>query len=307
MFRRRLYKYINQMARLDPPTTIIGAGAVGTAIGEALLRKGYPIVSVISKTLKSARTLAKRLDCPIASNRITSIPAITRLIVVAVPDPIIPEIDHALASHPSLPFRRLLAFHTSGVLPASVLEHLSHRGSGVAAIHPIQTFPRHSTIPTQALDGIYFGVDCPKKVLPGVRKVVSDLKGEIVVIPPDLRPLYHAACVFSSSYSIVLLQGISAIGKKLGMGNAWYDVFGPLMKTATENMIRQSPAEALTGPILRVDLQTLASHRSSLTTHAPELLPLYVAFGKETARIARKSRRITPRQYNAIVRVLENR
>ncbi len=289
-----------------PPITIIGAGAVGTAIAYALYDVGYPIVSVISKTLKSAQQLATTVQCKTASTSVQDISSSTQLLIVTVPDAIIPEIDRQVSLVKNLPFKKLITIHTAGILPASIFKKLKQKGVTTAAVHPIQTFPKltKKNSSTVTLEGIYFGVDCEKKTIPNIKKIVGDLGGKIVFIPENLRPLYHTTCVFASSFLTVHMSAIAELSKSLKLTSPWLDVFNPLMTVSIQNLIQTSAGTSLTGPVIRKDFFTLESHLKSLNKFAPEIIPFYTVCTTEVARIATASGRISEKDYITITLLL---
>jgi len=58
------------------------------------------------------------------------------------------------------------------------------------------------------------------------------------------------------------------------------------MTATMENTVRTSAAEALTGPVLRGDLDTIGMHLRALEKFAPDFIPLYTVAALESASIA---------------------
>ncbi len=58
------------------------------------------------------------------------------------------------------------------------------------------------------------------------------------------------------------------------------------MTATMDNTVRASAAEALTGPVLRGDTETIGAHLGALEKFAPEFIPLYTIGALEVARIA---------------------
>ncbi len=290
-----------------PPTTIIGAGAVGSTLAQAIHTKGYPIVSVISKTESSAKKLARKVRCRIASTELKLINPSTRLIIVAVPDSSIMEISRALARLKHLNFKQLLVTHTSGMYSASALNAVGKKGASVTSLHPIQTFPKLSSkkSPSISLDGIYYGVDCKKESLGKIKKIIHDLNGNIVIIPPELRRLYHATCVFASSYFVMLSNVVAELSQSLKLKEPWQKVFSPLTNSAINNARTLSPANALTGPVVRGDIIGILNHMVALEQFAPDVIPLYTFGALEIARIATLHNKLSIKQYLTIDKLFD--
>ncbi|MBI5215838.1 MAG: DUF2520 domain-containing protein [Ignavibacteriae bacterium] len=291
-----------------PLTTIIGAGAVGSTLAQALHKKGYPIVSVISKTETSSSKLARKVHCKLASTDFKNIDPSTRLIIIAVPDTELFEVSHAIARLKTLIFKQLLVVHTSGRYPASTLNTIKRKGAAVASLHPIQTFPKPAKSKSSpiSLDGIYYGVDGDKKVLARIRNIIHDLNGNMVIIPARLRLLYHATCVFSSSYFVMLTNIVAELSQSLKLKEPWQKVFGPLTNAAINNARTQTPANALTGPIMRGDIFGILNHMEALEQFAPEFLLVYTFGALEIARIAAREGLISEQQHKEIGRMFSD-
>ncbi|MBI3765591.1 MAG: hypothetical protein HY277_03700 [Ignavibacteriales bacterium] len=125
-----------------PNVSIIGAGIVGSTLAVALFDKGYPIVSIISRTGRAALALAKFVQCKKVSTQLEDLEPQTDLLLVTVPDDLVAEIGFRLAKIKQLRFKKLFVIHCSGVHSADVLNPLRNKGASVAAMHPVQTFPR---------------------------------------------------------------------------------------------------------------------------------------------------------------------
>jgi predicted short-subunit dehydrogenase-like oxidoreductase (DUF2520 family) len=69
-------------------------------------------------------------------------------------------------------------------------------------------------------------------------------------------------------------------------------VLKPLITGTIHNIERIGPQAALTGPVVRSDLQTVKSHLQAMRAHAPEWLPLYRSLVQGTAELACKAGRI---------------
>ena len=80
--------------------SVIGAGAVGSTLAIMLYRSGYHVVSIISRRKESARTLARQVKCNLYSNSLRSLPAATEIIMMAVPEEYLRELQVNLRTMP---------------------------------------------------------------------------------------------------------------------------------------------------------------------------------------------------------------
>ncbi len=289
-----------------PRVSVIGAGGVGSSLARALHETGYSIVSVISRSGRSALALAKAVKCRKAGTVVGDISSLSEIILIATPDGAVGEISKELSKSKTLKFKKLFVAHASGVLSADVLEPLKRKGATVASIHPVQSFPSASSHSGKSggaskLRGIYFGIDGEPRAVARAELLVNAIGGKSIIIPRELKPLYHVACVFASGYMVVFLNAISELAKRLDLRASWTEVFGPLMTLSMENSVKNTTANALTGPILRGDMATVDCHLVALSKHAPEFLPLYTIGGIEVARIAKEHGRISQQEYDGII------
>jgi predicted short-subunit dehydrogenase-like oxidoreductase (DUF2520 family) len=286
-----------------PKVSIIGAGKVGSTLVLALYKKGYPIVSIISRKGHSALSLAKAVKCKRASTQLIDLSPDTELIIIAVTDGELPQIVKQLTKIKKIKFKKLFIMHTSGVHSTRVMEPLKKMGATVASVHPIQTFPeKQSLLHLQSkLHGIYYGINGSTKAIVKAERLVADLEGKAIEIPEDMKSLYHVACVFASGYMLTFLNVIKELSQSIHLKASWTEVFGPLMTNAMENMVKTSTSDAITGPILRGDIETIEEHLKTLSLHAPQFIPLYTVTGIEMARIAKDHNKIEQKNFIEII------
>jgi predicted short-subunit dehydrogenase-like oxidoreductase (DUF2520 family) len=269
--------------------TIIGAGKVGSVLGRILIEEGERVVCVVSRRRSSARRAAAFIGARSFSTRLSDIPAVTDLIFITTPHAEIEEVARSLAQLEHLAFRRLAVCHASGIHTARALEPLAERGSEVFSFHPLQTFPRdfrpRDILPSAR--GIVYGVDGSSAALSRARRLARSLRGRILLVPPERRVLYHAACVVASNHLTTMLWVVQKMGERCGMQpKEFWNVFGPIVSATLQNVGGSSPAEALSGPIARGGIETLSLHVDSVRGALPVFLPYFVAVSRETVRLA---------------------
>ena len=150
------------------------------------------------------------------------------------------------------------------------------------------------------LDGATFGVTCPEPLRAWCDAFVADLGGTALHITDDERPLYHAALVMASNFSV-------ALGRRRRRAARRTRDPRPLLRAAVENVARLGPDQALTGPIVRGDAGTVRAHLAALPTHLIE--PYVVNARRVLARAAaagrlepeRRQRASRPRWTEAVI------
>src|SRR5690606_8021447 len=117
------------------------------------------------------------------------------------------------------------------------------------------------------------------------RRLVRALGGRPFVIPPTLRPLYHAAATYASNYLVALIAVAARLMQSAGVDQEdALPAMLHLVRGTLDNLEQLGPAAALTGPIARGDVDTVRLHLARLSD---EDRALYCALGRETVRLAR--------------------
>lgn len=271
--------------------SIIGAGRVGSTLALLFSKNGFPIVSIIGRTIRSARMLARVVHCRHYSSQIETIHPSTEILVFAVPEPILETIISRVAKtslHPRY------AFHVSGVHTSDVLKPLKKKGTVIFSLHPIQTFPHSISFEEQlsAMEGIPYGFEGERSALRLARTLVTKFGGTMFIIPKEKKILYHTACVFASNYTIALLSVVEELLKSISP-KATLSIVRPLIETSIRNAVHGNVRDALTGPIARGDTETLRKHIQALSTVSPSLISLYKQLGVVAAQIARSTGTLT--------------
>jgi len=283
---------------------IIGAGTVGSVLGRLLINKGHRVACVVSRTMTSARRAGRFLRCRNVTTSLDEIPAGINLLLITVPHDAIAGVASALAATDRLDFRKLWVCHASGMLTAAVLDPLAQRGSRVFSFHPLQTFPRsfHPRDILESARGIFYGVDGSPKAIAAAGRLARELDGQIIVIPPERREFYHAACVVASNHLTTLMWVLERMFHVLGTrGRKFSRVFESIMTTTLRNVTSTSPAKALSGPVARGGIDTVGGHLASIRKHLPEIMPYFIAMTAESVRLAKEKGSIDEACFEAMM------
>jgi predicted short-subunit dehydrogenase-like oxidoreductase (DUF2520 family) len=288
---------------------IIGAGNVGLVLGRLLVERRNVISSVVSRTQPSARRGGRFLQCRNVSTSVAAIPANTDLIMITTPHHAVESVAQDLSRLDQLNFGRIAVCHASGVLTAAVLEPVRQRGAVVFSFHPLQTFPRNFS-PRDIVDsarGIYYGIDGSRAGVRMAQRLAAELGGAIVEIPPEMRALYHAACVVASNHLTTMLWILEEMFTSLHTRKRhFFEVFKPIILATLRNVEATSPSRALSGPVARGGVETVAEHFSSLGQYLPDLLPYYALLSRETVKLAVKKGSIDAARAEALATLIHN-
>ena len=232
---------------------LVGPGRAGSSLALALLARGWRAVAVTGRSAdaRSTRAAVARLGCPPAEAAVAGRGA--ALVVVATPDAAIDAVAAALA--PGLEPGALVV-HCSGArgLDALACVHAARPDVEIGALHPLQTLAAADPAP---LVGAWAAVAGPL----AVTELALELGLRPFVVPDDRRAAYHAAAVVASNHVVALLGQVARIAAVAGVP---VDAFWPLIDTTIANVEARGVADALTGPVARGDLATVAAHLDAI-------------------------------------------
>lgn len=258
--------------------TVVGAGSVGSVLSQMLKRRGHSVVSIISKSRKSARDLAELVRCKNAGDDLSAISPDTTFLLITTPDSAVEQVALSISGI-ALPFAKIFVAHTSGALSSDVLSSLADRGARTFSFHPIQTFPANgrSAFPLSSMKDVWYGFEGPKNTRPLAQRLTKILGGRFLEVPKEKKVLYHLACVFASNYPVVILGAVERLAQQVSGGDI--TPFQKLFESSGQNAFRMDASKALTGPISRGSTSIIHRHMAELSSKEPELLRMYSSLG----------------------------
>jgi len=158
--------------------------------------------------------------------------------------------DKAIAEFIELyPFlREKLLVHCSGCLTVP----------GVPSAHPLMTFISGEGLDLARYQKIPFILS---EEAPDLATLLPGLPNVAYRIPERLRPLYHALCVLSGNFTVILWQKIfKEFEERLQIPAT---VAQPYLEQITRNLLAD-PQKALTGPLVRDDQKTIDANLRAL-------------------------------------------
>jgi len=284
--------------------SIVGAGRLGTALGAALVRRGWRLALVVDKDAAAARESRRLIGAGRAASAIGRSSRPGDIVIIAVPDDAVGRVASALASS-GRSWAGRTVFHTSGLLPARALRPLRERGARVASLHPVQAFARKDA-PSRAFCGITWGIEGDEEAVSTAEALVRGLGGHVLLLSEKNKPLYHAACALASN-GLVALEG-TAIGLLRAAGideKTASGVLLPLVQGTLQNVKNLGPERALTGPVLRGDEATVRKHLEALCQD-PGAREIYQVLGRRILRLAARGG-LPDGRIRALKRLLEDR
>ena len=128
----------------------------------------------------------------------------------------------------------------------------------------------------------------------------------MITVAPENRALYHAALCVMSNYLVALADLGSGLLAHSGMDRAEaLAAAEPLIRGTVENIGSVGVPDALTGPIARGDIATVARHLQALDAIDKKTGDTYRALGVYTVDIARRKGRLQARDARKLIRLLQ--
>jgi predicted short-subunit dehydrogenase-like oxidoreductase (DUF2520 family) len=169
-------------------------------------------------------------------------------------------------------------------------------------MHPAMTFTG-TAVDLPRLRGCVFGVTAEGDDRALAETLVSDLGGVAMFVPEDKRTLYHAGLAHGANHLVTLVAQAMELLSASGAEDP-AATLRPLLTAALDNALADGDA-ALTGPIVRGDVNTVAAHLADIAAHAPATLPSYVAMARATANRAVLDGRLLPIRRARIMTLLD--
>ena len=288
-----------------PVVAVIGAGRLGTALGQALNNAGYPVEIVVARRRTSAQRAARLIGknttglslqqfnrlSPKQTDRLSS----CALILISTPDDAIAAVAEQLAVlfnsrdvEPRLSSARRIALHTSGALSADVLSPLRRAGFAIGSLHPLVSISDSRT-GAAAFRNAFFAIEGERLAARAAKAVVRNLGGQSFSISPGAKALYHAAAVTTSGHVVALFDIALEMLVSCGLSRRRSrQILRPLLESTARNLSTKDPRLALTGTFARGDVSTARRHLASLKSHKlPDALAAYILLGQRSLLLAR--------------------
>lgn len=264
------------MKTQDQPTiSILGKGAVGTALAHQCVNQGLrvKIVRILGSSENSDDYSLESWLSNLSKNKLQQ-----HWVILTVPDDaIIPTADKIQKLWQST-FQKPISsamnaiLHTSGVHSSEDFERFQDQGVLTGSMHPIQTFQKPIDSPTQTkylaehnpFTSINITLEGDASFLPMLTQFCSQiLRAHPLEVTRDQKQQIHAAAVLASNCLFPSLSIASMYLKDVGLSPKLLE---PLA-SQTVNVALAHGFDAISGPIARLDNQTVLQNMNALHSH----------------------------------------
>jgi predicted short-subunit dehydrogenase-like oxidoreductase (DUF2520 family) len=259
---------------------IIGPGHVGRGLFRAFRASGVEVVGLHGRRPSAVATSSG--DIPREASQ-------ANVVVVCVRDPQLDDAmeEIAVAAKAGRISRDTVILHTSAIAEPAGLPGLSSAGYPGGTFHPLIPFS-DPDVSADLLRKAWIGIDGENAAKNASRRLAGHLGARTLEIPPGRKPAYHAAAVISSNFPVVLASVAGHLLHDIGIPDASaYQAVDSLMSAAIANMKQSMPDDALTGPVVRGDAETVGKHLRALDGVEPTR-EIYRALSNAAVEIARR-------------------
>lgn len=270
----------------QPILSIIGAGSIGASLGKLWSERGVVAIGgVKNRSLESSQVAVEAIGSGTPLSPDDPLPR-SDLICIATADDAIPSIAAHLSGLTARLSGTPVIFHCSGVLSSAALAPLKKNlSTSVASAHPAVSWSQRGMQPLLH--------QSPLCALEGDEEAVALLSDAFTrigfhpfVLSAATKARYHAALAIASNYTVTLASIATELLETCNLSRTpSLDLIRGLLGSTIENLTRLPPQEALTGPLVRGDLETISLHLTALCPF-PEILQAYKTLGIATLRLA---------------------
>ena len=287
------------MAILSPKIGIIGTGRVGSSFATATYPDGE-IVAASSRRPEHRAWLSSQLPNIAIVNEASNVAELADIVFITTSDAAIKPVCDSI---PWQPHHNVI--HCSGALTLSVLESAANAGASVAGFHPLQTFPGYAN--PDRLSNISYAIDCDDKALTAWLRSFADAhdSNTFTIRGETAHAAYHASAVLACG----LLAGLVGISAELWQ-HADIDrdqalkLLAPILKSTVEAIADDGLPEAISGPYVRGDLETIRKHLEITSDVNPDTSRAYAALALAQLHIANEKGNLDEVTLSSIKRLL---
>lgn len=240
---------------------IIGTGNTAHVLGRLILQKGHNIVSVLGREWERTSALASILNAQAGLLDPAALPE-AELYILAIADRALPEVAASFF------LKKGLLVHTAGSVSIDVLKK-SCKNYGI--LYPLQSLRKEATeLPMIPLlvDG---NTSEDRTLLIDFARTLSD---HVQLANDEQRRHLHLGAILVNNFPNYLYARSEDYCQQ---HNVDFRMLLPLIQQTSNRLFTQSPKDTQTGPAIRGDHATIASHLQ-LLSNEPELKNLYELF-----------------------------
>ena len=257
---------------------IVGPGRVGQTIGRLAVESlEHNVVGIVGRSDVDRASSFVGQGQPMLLDELIGLRP--EVVLVTVQDSMLSGIVGELAG---LDLACVEVIHCSGALGVDVLSPCLAAGAQIGAIHPVCSF----STPERGFE-TFPGTPCVVEgdQTPRAEQLMQDIGGKLLRMPAGGdKARYHAAIAIACNYLYTLHGTAHNLLRDVGFDeHESSQLLQPIMHNALANSFELGPKNALTGPVVRGDVDVVQAHLDALPRSPADV---YRALGLATAELA---------------------
>lgn len=264
----------------------IGAGKVGTSLGRYLKENHMHITGYYSRNPVSAKEAAKYTGSKSFSS-IGEVAGESEILFLTVSDG---QIEKVWEQMKHLPVAGKVICHCSGLLSSAVFSEISQKGAFGYSIHPLlavsDKFQSY-----QNFSSAVFTLEGAKEKRETVAELFRQCGNPVEFLTADGKEKYHAAAVMASNLVTALSYAAESMLLECGFSKeSAAKALTPLFLGNARAVAEKGAVHALTGPVERLDVETVEKHLKALDGREREIYRLLSLYAVELAEQKHRDR-----------------
>jgi predicted short-subunit dehydrogenase-like oxidoreductase (DUF2520 family) len=281
---------------------VVGPGRIGTTLAVLWQRSGLECLGFHGRRPAPVR----RALVLVGRGSKLTLAALQQadLVLCAVPDAALPVVvTDALAAGGVR--RGSLWIHASGHAAARILAPVGTAGGRYGSLHPLCPVPTVA-VGVERLPGGVCAIEGPRASQPILRKLAKRLGTQPMVVAAARKSLYHAAAVLGSNQVVTLLAVAQSVFAR-AVGAVPRRVVAEFARNALEQYERLGSQRALTGPLVRGEVELVAAHLQALQRSVPSAVAVYQALSAAALPLAAVRGKVSASDCRRLRQLLERR
>lgn len=285
---------------------IIGAGRVGSTLARLWSNAGvFNVGHIVNASVHSAKRAVAYIGAGEVCQNLSGFGECA-VWMIGVHDSAIQTTAAALARE-WIVKEGDIVFHLSGSLGASELALLAAQGALIASVHPVKSFVAPLS-DEEEFTATWCAVEGNPLAIGELQPALEQIGAQVLTLGASNKLLYHAASVFSCNYLSALMEVALRCIEGSGVArNSGLALLEPLVRGTVDNLFKQGPARALTGPIARGDHQLVASQLEAVSSLKDDHAQLYTELGRVAVELAQEAGQVSSEDLEALNDVLTGR
>ena len=164
-----------------------------------------------------------------------------------------------------------IVVHTSGTLPANVLDRHKHYG----VLYPLQTFRKSKPL---SITNINFAIESfDNYTLDTLKFICETIHQNYLIVESEQRLALHTTGVLVSNFpNFLYIIAYNLLDKY----NLSHEIIKPLIRETTDRLEQYHPSEVQTGPAVRGDSEIIKRHLDFLQNVSADAVEIYEILSK---------------------------